>query len=112
MDFNWGKSIFPILGCSLSNDNQPTDVFFCGTSFFTIISDKPILISAKHVFDIFTDETRKPVITTRFGNNPNLKLSGDIHYCDSIDIAFMVLNPDFYEKFHNEFVPIKLSYKS
>ncbi len=111
VEFNWSKSIFPLISCKFDKDGLPYDRAVLGTSFFATMEGYPLLISAKHVLRIFKDDTYTPCILTRYGSKPALKLSGAIVEHATMDFALMVLNQGFYKSYRDEFKPIHIKYE-
>ncbi len=112
IEFNWGKSIFPIIGCEFDAQDLPKNPVFLGTGFLAIIEGYPVLISAKHVLGGFENSESKPCIATRFGARPILKLSGAVVEHQKTDITFFLLEPKLYEEHKEELSPIPITYAS
>lgn len=108
MEFSWAKSIFPIISAEFDKEGNLLNPVFKGTGFFTFIKGYPLIISAKHVLGGFQETTATPCIVTRYGSLPILALKGIITEHKRVDVTFMILEPNFFKKFKDEFHPIKI----
>ena len=118
MNFNWSKTIFPLLIADLNNDGIPSHHQYLGTCFFTIMEGFPLIVTAKHVIDNFDEELQKGskclIIATRYGESGEksaLRLLCGVAYHKKIDIGILVLEPNFYNKYTSEFKMLEISYQ-
>jgi len=112
IEFNYGKSVFPLLSCERDEKGLLQDPKFLGTGFFAVIEGFPIIISAKHVLGGSYDRKEELFIATRYGAKSVLLLLGGVVEHATLDIAFYVLEPEYYKKHQDEFRPIPIVYES
>lgn len=94
-NFDYSRTIFPMLIADKCTDTAPIVGEYIGTCFYSTLENYPIIFTAKHVLESYrqelVDQKKDIYIATRFGRKPAIKLEGAIIDHKSIDFGAFVL---------------------
>lgn len=113
-NFDWSKTIFPLLAAKSDPSVEPSAPHFIGTSFFSTIGGYPFLFTARHVIDPYKDSLIKRetdlFIATPYGKQRVIKLAGAIVEHKFVDVCAYLIVGDVYTKHQTDFVPIDIDF--